>query len=160
LRALQKSPADRYASARTFVSALKEAYDGRRPARNRRRRISVPFALTFAIGILLALWVGVETCESAGSGAGAGTDAGADTDTGADTGAGAGADTDAGADPLSPHEREELAKDALQEARDAIADGELEKATAALDRASELDPGNPDIAELRGKLVQESPDGG
>jgi serine/threonine-protein kinase len=160
LRALQKSPADRYASARTFVSALKEAYDGRRPARNRRRRISVPFALTFAIGILLALWVGVETCEGAGTGAGAGTDAGADTDTGADTGAGAGTGTESGADPLSPHEREELAKDALQEARDAIADGELEKATAALDRASELDPGNPDIAELRGKLVQESPDGG
>jgi serine/threonine-protein kinase len=63
LRALRKNPADRYASARTFVSALREAYDGRRPSRTRRKRKSLPFVMTLTIGVLVALWVAIENCD-------------------------------------------------------------------------------------------------
>ena len=63
LRALRKNPSERYASARTFVSALKEAYDGRRAPRAQRKRKSLPFVMTLTFGVLLALWVAVENCE-------------------------------------------------------------------------------------------------
>ncbi len=155
LRALEKSPARRYASARTFVSALREAYDGRTPPKPVRKRRSVPFMMVVTIGILAALWVAIERCEPRN----ASTGTGADTDAGADTGAGAGAD--AGAEVLSPHEREEAAKDELMRARAAIESGDLDAANAALDRAAELDPKNPDIEELRtrAQAEPEPPDG-
>jgi hypothetical protein len=81
--------------------------------------------------------------------AGTGADAGTDTDAGADAGTGAGA----GADPLTPHEREEAAKDELARARKALQDGDVEAAEAALDRATTYDPSNPDIEVLRSELL-------
>jgi serine/threonine-protein kinase len=52
LRALEKKPARRYASARTFVSALREAYDGRKPRKAARRRKSLPFMMVVTLGTL------------------------------------------------------------------------------------------------------------
>ncbi len=168
LRALRKSPSDRYASARTFVSALKQAYDGRRPSKSRRRRASLPFAMTLTIGLLLALWFAVENCNPKPTNAGPVADAGADTgaDTGADAGADAGTDTDTDTDTdtgpsaLSPHEREEAAKDELANARAALERGDITEATAALERASAFDPSNPDIGELQEQVRAAEPDGG
>jgi serine/threonine-protein kinase len=156
LRALRKNPSDRYASARTFASALNQAYDGRRPPSTRRKRKSLPFVITLTLGALVALWVGVENCETRGTGTST------DADTGADTGADAvtGAVTDAGLRTLSPHEREEAAKDELGLARVALERGDLAEATLALDRASTFDPSNPGIRELREQLLALQPDGG
>jgi len=150
LRALRKNPSDRYASARTFVSALREAYDGRRPPRTRRKRMSLPFVVTLTMGVLVALWVTIENIEPTNTVADAGTDAGTETET--DT------ETDAGPDSLSPHEREEAAKDELERARAALERGDLAEAAAALDRASTFDPSNPDIAELRKQIPATQPD--
>ena len=86
------------------------------------------------------------------------TDAGTDTGTAPD--ADVGTHSDAGPGALSPHEREEAAKDELAQARDALERGDLTEAAAALDRASEFDPGNPGIAELRTRILAEQPDGG
>jgi len=164
LRALRKSPADRYASARTFVSALRQAYDGRRPPRTRRKRKSLPFVMTLSIGVLLALWVAIENCDPSGTGTitDAGADAGTGTGTGTDTDADADAGTvgDAGPDSLSPHEREEAAKDELGRARAALERGDLAEAAAALERASSFDANNPDILELREQLLAAQPDAG
>jgi len=159
LRALRKKPSDRYASARTFASALREAYDGRRPPRTRRKRISLPFAMTLAIGVLIALWVAIENFDPAftGTDTDAGIDAG--TDAGADAGTGTDTDTDT-ADPLSPHEREEAVKDELANARAALERGDLQEAAAALERASAFDPTNPGITELQEQLLTAQPDGG
>jgi serine/threonine protein kinase len=156
LRALEKNPARRYASARTFVSALREAYDGRKPPKAARKRKSVPFMMVATLGILVALWVMIERCGAPGAGTDAGTDPGAVTDAGAGTDAG----VDAGAGALSPHEREEAAKDALARARDALDAGDFSAASAALDAAAEFDPSNPDIADLRTKVPTAQPDGG
>jgi serine/threonine-protein kinase len=156
LRALRKSPSDRYASARTFVSALKEAYDGRRPRKTRRKRKSLPFTMTLAFGILLVLWVAVKNSEPTITSTDAGTDAGTGTDTGTGTGTG----TDTGTAALSPHEREEAAKDELARVRAALERGDLAEAAAGLDRASAFDPSNPAITELRQQLLAAQPDGG
>jgi len=164
LRALRKNPSERYASALTFASALRQAYDGRRPARPRRKRQSVPFFLSLTFAMLLASWVAVENCHPAPAGTivDAGTDAGSVTDAGAAGDAGAATETsiDAGTGSLSPHEREEAAKDELDRARTALERGDLEGASAALDRAGAFDPHNPDIAELRAQLLAAEPDGG
>jgi serine/threonine-protein kinase len=156
LRALRKSPSERYASARTFVSALKQAYDGRLPTRSRRRRNALPLGITLAIGLLLALWIAVENCNPRTTNAGA--DAGTDADAG--TGTATVTETDAGPDALSPHEREEAAKDELANARAALERGDLAEATAALERASTFDPSNPAIGELQELVLAARPDGG
>ena len=116
--------------------------------------------MTLAIGILLALWIAVENCDPKPTNAGA--DAGADigADIGADTGADAGADTPTGTAALSPHEREEAAKDELANARAALERGDLAEASAALERASAFDPSNPDIGELQEQVLAAEPDGG
>jgi serine/threonine-protein kinase len=164
LRALRKNPSDRYASARTFASALREAYDGRRPPSTRRKRMSLPFAMTLSIGVLVALWVTIESFNPTGTltDADAGTDAGTDADAGTGTGtdASTGTGTDAGPAPLSPHEREEAAKDELANARAAVERGDLVEAAAALERATQFDPNNPDITELREQVLEAQPDGG
>jgi serine/threonine-protein kinase len=165
LRALRKRPSERYASARTFVSALKQAYDGRRPSKSRRRRTGLPFAMTLTVGLLLALWIAVENCNPKPSNAGASTDAGADMDAATDAAtdaaaAAAGDETDAGPDALSPHEREEAAKDELEHARAALERGDLADATSALERASAFDPSNPDIGELQEQVRALQADGG
>jgi serine/threonine-protein kinase len=156
LRALEKNPARRYASARTFVSALREAYEGRKPPTAARKRKSVPFMMVATLGILVALWVMIERCDAPDAGAGTSTDAGVDA--GAD--AGVGTEADAGAGALSPHEREEAAKDELARARDALDAGDFRGASVALDAAAEFDPSNPDIAELRTQVRTAQPDGG
>jgi serine/threonine-protein kinase len=154
LRAIERSPAKRYASARTFVSALREAYDGRKPPKAARKRNSLPFALVMALGILGGLWVAIERWDTRDAGAGADADAGAEA--GVDTDASAGAE----AGVLSPHEREEAAKDALARAREALQSGDLDAANAALDEAAEFDPSNPDIAELRAQALDSGANGG
>ncbi len=53
---------------------------------------------------------------------------------------------------MTPHEREEAAKDALDRARDALRSGDTEEVRAALEAARGFDPGNPDIAELERQL--------
>jgi hypothetical protein len=55
---------------------------------------------------------------------------------------------------LTPHEREEAAKDAVDDAREAIAAGDVVAARAALTAAQQLDPGNSDIARLRAQLAR------
>ncbi|HSN84890.1 MAG TPA: serine/threonine-protein kinase [Polyangiales bacterium] len=164
LRALRKNPGDRWASARTFVSALREAYDGRRVPSARRRRVSLPFAMTLMVGVFAALWIAVQNCDTSGTdagivaGAGGLSDAGAEA--GADAAASAGASTDAGPSTLSPHEREEMAKDELARAREALEQEDFRAAAAALDRAREFDPSNPDIEELEARVPAEVSDGG
>ena len=126
--------------------------------------------MTLTIGLLLALWIAVENCDPKAINAGAGTDAGADTDGGTgtdgstDTDAGsgtdAGIDTDAGSEALSPHEREEAAKDELANALAAFERGDLTEASAALERASSFDPSNPDIGELQKQVLAAQLDGG
>jgi serine/threonine-protein kinase len=162
LRALRKNPSERYASARTFVSALKQAYDGRRPSKSRRRRNALPFGMTLAIGLLLALWIAVENCNPKTTGAGAGADAGAEADAGNDAGTAAdtAAETVAGPDALTPHEREEAAKDELSNARAALERGDLVEASETLERASAFDPSNPDIGELQEQVLSAQRDGG
>ncbi len=163
LRSLQKQPSDRYASARTFVSALKAAYDGRRPPRTRRRRMGRPFVLAAALGVLVVLWVALQDTERSGSAIlAAGTDAGVDNPVDAETHPDGGAHTgsDGGTATLSPHELEEAAKDALAQARTALERRDLAEAGEALDRASEFDPENPDIAELREQIRALQPDAG
>jgi hypothetical protein len=172
LRALRKNPADRWASPRTFASALRQAYDGRAMHGTSRRRISLPFVMTLMVGVVAALWVVAQNCQTAGMKAlelGGGADAGIDAGTVADAGAvadggtgadaGAGPSSDAGAIVLSPHEREEAAKDQLARAREALQARDFEGAASALARARQFDPQNPDIAELEARLPREPSDG-
>jgi serine/threonine protein kinase len=166
LRALRKNPSDRWASARTFVAALREAYDGQTTHSTGPRRVSLPFIMTLAVGVLAALWVAVQSQQGAmtevGGTAGGGADTGAyseaDAATGAEPDAGAGGGS--GLDTLSPHEREEVAKDELARARKALEEGDYVRAAAALERARRFDPQNPDIAELEARLPARRPDGG
>lgn len=53
---------------------------------------------------------------------------------------------------LTPHEREEAAKNALSRARFLIRDGDLDGARTAIDEARRFDPGNPDIESLTEEL--------
>ena len=118
--------------------------------------------MTLTVGLLLASWIAVENCNPKPSNAG--TNTGADMDAGTDaaaaTAAAAGEETDAGPDALSPHEREEAAKDELENARAALERGDLADATSALERASAFDPNNPDIGELQEQVRALQADGG
>jgi serine/threonine protein kinase len=58
---------------------------------------------------------------------------------------------------LTPHEREELAKNALARARRAIRDGDTDAARAAIFEARRYDPGNADIARLLAQLEVMAP---
>ena len=64
---------------------------------------------------------------------------------------------EAGAPALTPHEREEAAKDALFRARFALDEGNLAEAREALAEARRYDPENPDIAALEQRLVAPVP---
>ncbi|MAT23932.1 MAG: hypothetical protein CMN29_03035 [Sandaracinus sp.] len=59
---------------------------------------------------------------------------------------------DTGVHEMTPHEREEAAKDALSRARFALADGDVVGAREALAEAERFDPGNPDIAALQAEV--------
>ncbi|MCB9662135.1 MAG: protein kinase [Sandaracinaceae bacterium] len=61
---------------------------------------------------------------------------------------------------MTPHEREEAAKDAIDDARDALEAGDVAAARAALGLAQQLDPGNSDIARLRAQLARLSAQAG
>ncbi len=158
MRALSKDSSGRFASARGLVSALREAYAGKSPGKPAHRRRNLPMILVLLGGTALAAWALLGNDVKAPS---AGTVAGADTDAGADANAGAGtvadAGTGAGADPLTPHEREEAAKDELARARKALQDGDVAAAEAALDRATTYDPSNPDIEVLRSEMLGRDP---
>ena len=155
-RALDKNPSRRYASARTFVSALREAYDGRRPAKTSRRSTTIPFVMVIALGAVIAVWVAIEQGRAIGTDTRTSIDGG----TIADAGSAGAADAEPATDAMSPHEREEAAKDELERARAALETGDLATANAALDAAAELDPTNPDIADLRARLGAVAPDAG
>lgn len=154
MRALSKDPGDRFANARTLVSALREAYAGKAPRKPARRRRSMPMIFVLLVGAALAAW-GLLGNQDTRTGVDAGADTDAvtvtDTDTAADTDivTDTSTETDTGAAPLTPHEREEAAKDELARARQALRDGDVAGAEAALDRATEYDPSNPDIEALR-----------
>ncbi|MFK8004032.1 MAG: serine/threonine-protein kinase [Polyangiales bacterium] len=56
---------------------------------------------------------------------------------------------------MTPHDREEAAKDALDRARALLADGDADGARAALAEAERFDPGNPDVDDLSAQLPSE-----
>jgi len=121
------------------------------------------------VGVLAALWIAVQNCETSRIDAGAVTDAGTLSDAGASEEAGmhagagigdASTGADAGPSALSPHEREEAAKDELARAREALEQGDFGAAATAIDRARQFDPSNPDIDELEARLPSRIPDGG
>lgn len=158
LRALEKKPSRRYASTRTFVSALREAYDGVRPSRRpSRARSRIPLGLVLGLGALVGVWLMVDGAKPASAPSSPPT---RDGDAGVAVGTDAGATTASPEPALSPHEREEAAKDELDRAREALINGDLASVQAALDRAESLDPSNPDIDELRMLAEQARPDGG
>ncbi len=160
LRALRKSPADRWGSARTFVAALRDAYDGRRVSSSRPKRVSLPFVMTVMVVAVAGLWIVARDCQTSPTTAAPGIEIDAGVDSGTkDASASANVEVDAGLRELSPHEREEVAKDELARAREAIEQGDFDAAEAALGRAADYDPTNPDIEELRQKL-QGAFDGG
>ena len=57
---------------------------------------------------------------------------------------------------MTPHDREEAAKDALDRARALLADGDAEGARAALTEAERYDPGNPDVEAISAQLSSPS----
>jgi predicted Ser/Thr protein kinase len=59
---------------------------------------------------------------------------------------------DRGGRPMTSHEREEAAKDALTRARRLLSAGDREGARQALEQARALDPGVADIAEIEARL--------
>ena len=163
MRALSKSPGARYGSARTLVSALREAYEGKTP-RNPRKKSPRRLATLAALAALIAAWlilqrdrqpvgepvVDPETETVV-------TDAETQLEPDSETAAQPGRDPEP---TLSPHEREEAAKDQLARARAAIEEGDVATATSALDAAAELDPTNPDIDALRAEVAGASTDDG
>jgi serine/threonine protein kinase len=155
LRALRKNPASRYASARTFVSALREAYDGRGPPKVPRKRVGVRWMIVVSLAILVGLWLTIERYRPERGDAG---DKARGDEVASQGGADAG--TDAATVELSPFEREEAAKDELARARAALESGNLGVAAAALRKAAEFDPTNPDIRELQEQVQAAQPDGG
>ena len=58
---------------------------------------------------------------------------------------------------MTPHEREEAAKDALQQARRALEQGDHAAARQALERARRFDPTNPDIDAVAEWMASEAP---
>ncbi|MFT5356852.1 MAG: serine/threonine protein kinase [Polyangiales bacterium] len=61
-------------------------------------------------------------------------------------------DAEADVAAMTPHDREEAAKDALDRARALLADGDTDGARSALAEAERYDPGNPDVEDLSAQL--------
>lgn len=73
----------------------------------------------------------------------------------------AASEPDAGDPFIDVFDREEAAKDEVEVAEEALAEGDLETARRALERARALDPGNSDLPELEAQLTAGSgPDPG
>ena len=68
----------------------------------------------------------------------------------------AGGPPDPGAN-MTPHEREEAAKDAIDDARRRLEAGDFPGARASLGLAQQLDPGNSDIGAMRAALRAATP---
>ena len=163
LRGLQKHPDQRYPDARAFCNALERAYGLPESTTGRLRSRGFRFPLFFAVAAVgvLGAWFFADLATPV-SPAVEGRDGGLpeelilaepeipDASIPLPTDASKDAEVD-GAD-LSPHEREEAAKDELAQARTAIERGELSAARAALDRATSYDPTHPNIDELREQL--------
>jgi serine/threonine-protein kinase len=157
MRALQKDPGRRFASARTLVSNLRAAYAGKRPQKPARPRRSVRTIALALVVAAIGAWalVGIIDMRQPVSSASAGPDGGVSVDAGPDgtmdaaSAVAADATTQRPSPALSPHEREEAAKDELAAARDALREGDIDAAERALDQASKYDPSNPDIELLR-----------
>jgi hypothetical protein len=78
------------------------------------------------------------------------------------SGAAAAEPVDAGGPPdpganMTPHEREEAAKDAIDDARRRLEAGDFPGARASLGLAQQLDPGNSDIGAMRAALRAATP---
>jgi hypothetical protein len=61
-------------------------------------------------------------------------------------------DAEADVTTMTPHDREEAAKDALDRARALLVDGDTDGARSALAEAERYDPGNPDVEDLSAQL--------
>ena len=171
LQSLDKDPERRFESARSLVSALRAAYEGKSLTRGSRSRRRASVLFLFGLAVILSTWALLDRGRLAESPIEVQVDAGVsvETPTSEDSGvvpaadgvSATGLETDTGEHdrPLSPHEREEAAKDELARARKALEDGDVAAAEAALDRAAEFDPNNPDIGVLRteARRAEESP---
>ena len=162
MRALSKTPNARYGSARTLVSTLRDAYQGRapRPTKRRTGRWWIAAALVALLTTLLFLDRKTPPTETSPADP-AGTEPASDSTAAATMSEPVPTPATAPEPaPLSPHEREEAAKDALARARVAIQNGDLSAAASALDAASKLDPNNPDIETLRAEVSGATGDDG
>ncbi len=167
LRGLRKDPDERYPDARSLLMALRHAYGlpvSKRPqiARKSSRRGFLVLAAVLAA----AAWflfrkppepLGEPVPEAVEQAAGApetnegqpSAESAPEPPEGAAAKPKVEQELVEGDDALTPHEREEAAKDELARARRAIEDKDFDTAEVALDRALVYDPDNPDIALLR-----------
>ncbi|MEM7435114.1 MAG: serine/threonine-protein kinase [Myxococcota bacterium] len=171
MQSLSKDPGERFPSARALVAALRDAFVGKRPARSvkRRRRWA---AVSLVAAAAVATWVLVlpeerKVDEEAQAQVGVQDETASNTEETTDASEGGDeSDTKLAVDTpdepsevneLSPHELEEAAKDELARARQAIAEGDVVSAKAALDLAGKYDPNNPDIETLRSEVDAATP---
>lgn len=164
LRALSKDAEKRFSSARALAGALRNAYLGKRPgaARRQKRRWTIALLLGVAAVVAWGLVAGEQEIVAHPHGVpSGGTPSGTPIDAGVDAAPETipepAAEPDSGLSALSPHEREEAAKDQLARARAALDANDAEAAKAALGLAAQYDPNNPDIATLRAQADALSP---
>jgi serine/threonine protein kinase len=168
LRGLRKDPDERYPDARSLLAALRHAYGlpvSKRPQiarQSSRRGLLLAAVSAAAVVAFFVIWGPAEPLGEPVSNAGEPAAAATETNDG-EPSAARSPDPSMevppeprveqapveGDDALTPHEREEAAKDELARARRAIESNDFDTAEVALDRALEYDPDNPDIALLR-----------
>ncbi len=173
MKSLSKQPENRYPSAQALMNALGDAYRGTgasTKASPERARWGLPIAALMLALLGSGLWffmrepqptpsersettmapVGIDPLEATDPEPSLpeGEIAGSEADPKGDA-------SDAVNEPdddLTPHEREERAKDELARARQALERGDLATAKDALDKAAAFDPKNPDIDALRSEV--------
>lgn len=176
LRGLRKDPDERYPDARSFLAALRQAYglpvSKRAAASVRRSRL--PLFLVAAVAAAAAAFLlffrpaapvdEAPTPEHAEEPAVLAENSAATESQAEAEGKAAPPESEVGDEPaangetLTPHEREEAAKDELARARQAIETNDFDAAELALERASQYDPDNPDIELLRSAVRDMQPD--
>lgn len=173
-----KAPKERFATAGDFVQALEEKQGKVSPDTRSAQSSAIGPWIVFLLGGSLITWALVAQCGVAPQ---MEPDAGVEGDSGIilevdsaprdadalsvrdavgarpasaplDGAVDAESDASESVDNLTGHEREEIAKDALSEARGAIEEGALQEAEEFLLRAETYDPGNTDIRALRLRL--------
>lgn len=173
MRTLAKDPAERFPSASAFAHALHDAYDragvlpegaGVFAETSAPKRSLLLFLSVLLIGALFAFFavVGPAPGRSTLPGTNPTTVVDLPSPTESPIMAEESAPLDATEESpetnvpeftnMTPHEREEAAKDQLERARLALEESDFATARAALSRAARYDPGNPDIAELVAEL--------